>query len=112
MAETPSFANSGNALAEQYNQLRLSACIVQTQALRYTPAGLPALDMQLEHACEQPEAGVLRKVQLTLKAVAFGTLAERLERQPLGSRWAFSGFLAAGRGGKGVVFHIQGLQQD
>ncbi|MES2482746.1 MAG: primosomal replication protein N, partial [Pseudomonadota bacterium] len=38
------------------NQLVLSARIAQAFALRYTPAGLPALDLRLEHESEVSEA--------------------------------------------------------
>ncbi|WP_404826434.1 primosomal replication protein N [Diaphorobacter aerolatus] len=90
----------------------MTACIAELQALRYTPAGLPALDLKLEHESQQQEAGVQRQVKLVIKAVAFGALAERLARQALGSNWNFQGFLASPRNGKGVVFHIQDIQQD
>jgi primosomal replication protein N len=93
------------------NQLALTACIAEAQPLRYTPAGLPALDMRLDHESQQQEAGAARKVQVSVKAVAFGAMAERLARQALGSLWTFRGFLAAARGGKGVVFHIQDIHQ-
>ena len=94
------------------NQIALTACIAEVQALRYTPAGLPALDLRLEHESQQQEAGVQRQVKAAIKAVAFGALAERLARQALGSNWEFIGFLASPRNGKGVVFHIQDIQQD
>ena len=94
------------------NQLALTACIAEAQPLRYTPAGLPALDMRLDHESRQQEAGAARKVQVSVKAVAFGAMAERLARQALGSLWTFRGFLAAARGGKGVVFHIQDIRQQ
>ncbi|QNP49695.1 primosomal replication protein N [Diaphorobacter aerolatus] len=94
------------------NQIAMTACIAELQALRYTPAGLPALDLKLEHESQQQEAGVQRQVKLVIKAVAFGALAERLARQALGSNWNFQGFLASPRNGKGVVFHIQDIQQD
>ncbi len=80
--------------------------------MRYTPAGLPALDIRLEHESLQREAGADRQVKASVKALAFGALAERLARQALGSVWRFQGFLATGRGGKGLVFHIQDIQQD
>ncbi|SFE72180.1 restart primosome assembly protein PriB [Paracidovorax wautersii] len=80
--------------------------------MRYTPAGLPALDLRLEHESQQQEAGAQREVRAAVKAVAFGALAERLARQALGSRWKFQGFLATPRNGKGLVFHIQDIQQD
>jgi len=92
------------------NQLVLQARIAETRPLRHTPAGLPALDLLLEHASEQPALqGVQRTVHLRLKAIAFGTVAERLARQALESVWRFRGFLAAARGGKGVLLHIQDI---
>ena len=94
------------------NHWVLTACIAEVQPLRYTPAGLPALDIRLEHESLQREAGANRQVKASVKALAFGALAERLARQALGSVWRFQGFLATGRSGKGLVFHIQDIQQD
>lgn len=92
------------------NHVCLTASVAEMQSLRYTPAGLPALDLRLEHASAQHEAGGERQVAVSLKAIAFGTLAERLARQALASLWTFRGFLAQARNGKGVVFHIQEFQ--
>ena len=80
--------------------------------MRYTPAGLPALNLRLEHASEILEAGQMRQVKLVVKAVAFGAMAERLVKQAIGSRWRFNGFLATPRNGKSVVFHIQEFQES
>jgi primosomal replication protein N len=94
------------------NRTELTACIAEQAALRYTPAGLPALDLILEHASEVQEAGQNRKVQLKIRALAIGSLAERLVKQAVGSVWTFNGFLATPRQGKSVVLHIQEFQQD
>jgi primosomal replication protein N len=94
------------------NRTELKACIAEQAALRYTPAGLPALDLILEHTSDLQEAGQMRKVQLKLRALAIGSLAERLVKQAVGSVWTFSGFLATPRQGKSVVLHIQEFQQD
>ena len=94
------------------NQLVLSACIAQASALRYTPAGLPALDFSLEHESEITEAGQVRQVKAAIKAVAFGSVAETLGKQALGSSWKFTGFLATPRNGKHPVLHVQEFQQD
>ena len=94
------------------NHVVLSACIEELQALRYTPAGLPALDLRLVHESSQVEVGVPRKVSAAVKAVAFGALAERLARQAPGSSWRFQGFLATPRNSKTVVLHIQDIQQN
>jgi len=94
------------------NQLHLTACIALLGAPRHTPAGLPALDLRLEHESTIDEAGQARQVKAALRAVALGAVAERLGRQPVGSRWCFSGFLASPRSAKSVVLHIQDFQQD
>lgn len=92
------------------NRTELTACIAEQAALRYTPAGLPALDLILEHDSEVQEAGQARKIQLKLRALAFGSLAETLVKQAVGSVWTFKGFLASPRQGKSVVLHIQEFQ--
>lgn len=93
------------------NHIVLNACIAEVSTLRYTPAGLPALDLRLEHESDIEEAGQQRQVKASVKTVAIGNLAERLVHQPLGSAWQFTGFLASPRNSKNVVLHIQNFQQ-
>ncbi len=81
--------------------------MVQVQSLRYTPAGIPVINLVLEHESTITELDTPRLVKLQLKAVAFGARAETLARQGLESVCQFHGFLANARNGKGVVFHIQ-----
>ncbi|MGZ5180112.1 MAG: primosomal replication protein N [Ramlibacter sp.] len=92
------------------NQVVLTARIAEASALRYTPAGIPALDFRLEHESEIREAGQARQVRAALKAVVIGSGAETLVRQPIGSQWAFTGFLATPRNGKYPVLHIQSFE--
>ncbi|MBI2768513.1 MAG: primosomal replication protein N [Burkholderiales bacterium] len=94
------------------NQVVLTACIAEASALRYTPAGLPALNFTLEHESQVEEAGQQRQVKVVVKAVAFGSMAETLVRQPIGGNWKFTGFLATPRNGKHPVLHIQSFVQD
>ncbi|MBA2672135.1 primosomal replication protein N [Ramlibacter sp.] len=94
------------------NQLVLSARIAEAKALRYTPAGLPAIDLLLDHESEALEAGQQRQVKVEVKAVAFGATAETLARQAVGTAFRFTGFIAAARGGKHPVLHIQSFQQE
>jgi primosomal replication protein N len=93
------------------NQLVLTACLVEVSPLRYTPAGLPALNFSLESETEVQEMsdqrGAKRQVKVSLKAIAIGHLAESIGKQTLGSVWKFTGYLGAARQGKNVVFHIQ-----
>ena len=94
------------------NHVILTACIAEANALRYTPAGLPALDLRLECESQVEEAGQTRQVKVDVKAVALGAVAERIGKQPIGSVWKFNGFLANARQGKSLVFHIQDFLQD
>jgi primosomal replication protein N len=98
--------------AAAVNQLALTACVAELGALRFTPSGLPAIDLKLEHESMISDAGQPRQVKAALKAVAFGSVAERLARQALGSLWRFQGFLATPGNGKYPVLHIQDFQQD
>ena len=54
----------------------------------------------------------MRKIQLNIRALAIGPVAERLVKHAVGSVWTFKGFLATPRQGKSVVLHIQEFQQD
>ncbi|MCC6561772.1 MAG: primosomal replication protein N [Xanthomonadales bacterium] len=99
-------------MSEAANCLILTASLVARDAMRYTPAGVPALNLELAHASSVREAGQVRQVKLGLKALALGSNAERLTSQAIGSNWRFTGFLATPRNGKHVVFHIQEFTQD
>ena len=94
------------------NQLVLTACVAELGSLRFTPAGLPAIDLRLEHESTVIEATQPRQVKAVLKAVAFGAVAERLASRALGSLWRFQGFLVTPGTGKHPVLHIQDFQQD
>ncbi|MBE2262113.1 MAG: primosomal replication protein N [Burkholderiaceae bacterium] len=93
------------------NHLVLTGGIAEVKTLRYTPAGLPALDLQLDHESAISEAGQPRQVKVVVKAIALGSVAERLVIQPVGSHWQFTGFLGPSRNGKSVLFHVQEFQQ-
>jgi primosomal replication protein N len=98
--------------AAAVNSLVLTACVAELGTLRFTPAGLPAIDLRLEHESTVTEAAQPRQIKAAVKAVAFGAVAERLARQTLGSLWRFQGFLATPGNGKYPVLHIQDFQQD
>lgn len=89
------------------NLFQLSAVVVQVQSLRYTPAGIPALNILLEHESQVVEMDTPRQVKVQLRAVVFGAQAETLSRQGLDSACMFHGFLTNARNGKGLLFHIQ-----
>ena len=99
-------------MSHELNQFTLTAVVAEVDALRYTPSGVPALNSRLEHASEVTEAGQLRQVKALVKSVSFGSVAERLAQQDVGSNWQFTGFLATPRGTKQLVFHIQEFTKD
>jgi primosomal replication protein N len=92
------------------NAFLLTASVAEISAQRYTPAGIPALDLQLEHESDQIEAGQSRKVKLNLRAIALGTTAETLAKTAVGKQAKFKGFLAAAKNGKGSVLHITDIE--
>jgi len=78
--------------------------------LRYTPAGVPVLDLGLKHESQVQEAGRPRKVSMEIKAVALGDIHKRIQALGVGGMALFTGFLTAQRNGRGTVFHVTALE--
>ena len=92
------------------NRLVLTAQLVERGAMRYTPAGLPALDLSLKHESEVTQDGQPRKVSMEIRARAIGEITRRLSTLELGSTYGFAGFLGSQRNGRGIVFHVTELE--
>jgi primosomal replication protein N len=88
------------------NRLVLQAQLVERGAMRYTPAGLPALDLSLKHESEVTQESGQRKVSFEIKARAVGDITRRLSGLEIGSEHGFAGFLGSMRNGRGIVFHV------
>ncbi len=89
------------------NRLTLDATLTERGDLRYTPAGVPALECILKHRSVQPEAGGARNVDCELAAVAFGEPAKALSAVPTGTALRCKGFLARRyRTGVTVALHV------
>jgi primosomal replication protein N len=89
------------------NRLTIDAMLAECGDLRYTPAGIPALECVLKHASVQREAGGQRRVDCELAAVAFGEPAIALARLPAGTALRCHGFLARRyRTGITVALHV------
>jgi primosomal replication protein N len=90
------------------NQVVLTAVALEVKPLRYTPAGLPAIEMVLNHESEVLEAGAMRRVEMVLPAIALGDIALLLADTPMGAPLSIEGFLAPSRKGSNkLVLHIQ-----
>jgi primosomal replication protein N len=93
------------------NRLTLDALLTERGDLRYTPAGIPAIECSLNHQSVQAEAGGERKVECELSAVAFGGVARKLATLPVGSPLCCEGFLARRyRTGITMALHITHLR--
>ena len=92
------------------NRLVLSATLVERAAPRYTPAGLPALDLSLKHESVVSEDGQPRKVSMEMKAVAIGAVTQVLMPLALGSVGLYGGFITSTRNGRGLLFHITSVE--
>ena len=88
------------------NQLHLKAQVLQLGQLRYTPAGLMALDASLKAESDVIEAGTARKVSLEIKAVAVGEVVKGLQALGVGGVAVFRGFLTHQRNGRGFIAHV------
>ena len=92
------------------NRLVLTAQLVERAAVRYTPAGLPALDLSLKHESEVSQDGTPRKVSMEIRARVIGDeITRRVAQLEIGSTHGFAGFLGSQRNGRGVVFHVTEL---
>jgi len=92
------------------NQLILQAQLLELGLVRYTPAGLMALDLGLKHESQVQEAGRPRKVSMEIKAVAIGEICKRLQALGVGGAALFEGFLTNQRNGRGTIFHVTAFQ--
>jgi primosomal replication protein N len=89
------------------NRLTLDATLADRADLRYTPAGIPALELTLRHASVQPEAGGERRVECELAGIAFAEVAQALAKIEAGTALRCEGFLARRwRTGVSVALHI------
>lgn len=89
------------------NRVEIEGSIAALDSVRYTPAGIPIIELKITHASEQVEAGKPRQVELEMAAVAAGELTGRLGKTPLGARIRASGFLAhKGKARIQLVLHI------
>lgn len=89
------------------NQLQLAARIIEREALRYTPAGIPLVSAKLLHSLKQQNDEILQMINFEITAIAAGKISERFNQAELGNNFLFSGFLTRkSHKSKTLVFHI------
>ena len=93
------------------NHFILTAALIAREVLRYTPAGIPVIECQLEHSGEVQEAGSARKVRMSIEAIAIGSVHEKLGQMELGRSARFEGFLThKNLRSQRLVFHITHIE--
>ena len=83
----------------------------ELDALRHTPAGVPLISFSVEHRSTRPEAGIDRRVDCRVQALALGETALRLDGRRAGDRVRISGFLAQrSRASAQLVVHVDQIE--
>jgi primosomal replication protein N len=89
------------------NEVAIGGRLLKRSALRYTPAGTPAIDLLIGHSSIQSEAGSRREARCEIEAVALGEMAVRLSTAKLNRSLQVSGFLARrSLGNRKLVLHV------
>ena len=89
----------------------LSGKLIELDALRYTPAGIPVVNFRLSHESEQNEAGAARAVQCELAGMAFEREARLMAAARPGMQVKVTGFIASrSRASKQLVLHATDIE--
>lgn len=93
------------------NRLVLTGEVTEVAELRYTPAGIPVVSFTLKHASHQYEAGMQRKVECEVPAIAMAKLAEQARGLQIGSIASVAGFLVnRSLNSRQLILHINELE--
>ncbi len=89
----------------------LSWNLIELDALRYTPAGIPVVNFRLSHASEQIEAGAKRAVQCEVPGLAFEARSAPDGGGQARNAGEVTGFLAGkSRDSKQLVLHATNIE--
>jgi primosomal replication protein N len=106
-----SAARKAGRARRRLNRVELSGRLLELGALRYTPAGVAAVEFKLGHESEQDEAGGRRAIQAEVSAIAFETEARMLSGAKLGAGLKIKGFLGAkSKRSKRLVLHVTNIE--
>lgn len=76
------------------NEVCLSGVLIQSSALRYTPAGVAVMTIDIDHTSTVMQAGSNRAIAFTLEATALDDAALAVSQLQLGQHYTFKGFWA------------------
>lgn len=110
--EKPNSSTLGENGKVGVNQFTLTATLIAKSIVRYTPAGLPICEFELEHESEQLEASKPRMVKCTVSALALGVAANQVSGLEVGSLKSWSGFIALrSHKSKSLRFHVCAVRE-
>ena len=81
-------------IGTQVNRCVIDGELIELDALRYTPAGIAKAGLKIRHVSLQQEAGVSRKVECEIPAVALDKAAIKASKILPGQFVKVEGFLA------------------
>ncbi len=94
------------------NKLKLSGSVVQCGEVRHTPAGIPVVELRIQHESLQVEANGQRQIRLVAEAVVIGPLANMAATLKVDDKVVISGFLAQrSQKNERLVIHVSELQR-
>ena len=83
----------------------------ELEPLRHTPAGVPLMNFSILHRSTQVEAGIDRRVECEVQALALGDAALKLGGQAPGTAVRVRGFVAnRGRAGRALIVHVNNVE--
>lgn len=94
------------------NTIKLTGEFTQKAQMRYTPSGLAVLEVVFHHVSVVKEAGEDRRLVFDFAGKACGDIALALDKEPLGSIFEVSGFLAPrSQRSRQMIVHITQYSQ-
>lgn len=96
------------------NYFSLIASLEAVQPIRYTPAGIAILEMNLIHSGKVVEANLTREIMMNVQAMAVDNICIKIlkliKSNQLNQAYHFTGFMAPRRrGARSLIFHIQNI---
>jgi primosomal replication protein N len=89
------------------NHVELTGNLIERDALRHTPAGIPVVNFTVKHESRQSEAGIERTVECEVPAIALGEQSLELNILPLGQKLVLEGFVARkSRRSAKLILHV------
>ncbi|MFC4158483.1 primosomal replication protein N [Chitinimonas lacunae] len=77
------------------NQVVVSGRLIEVAPVRYTPAGIPAIEFKIAHESQQLEAGIERQVRCEIPCVCLGEPATAIAKYAVDEEIVVKGFFAA-----------------